>query len=82
MHGHVHGNIQSRVAGTIAMTAPSTAHAVAHDLATEAASEFVIEPPGFLVHAWTPQAGVVSHLAFSGSFDGPHPFHDEGGLID
>ena len=80
--GHLHRSIQRRFAGTIAMTAPSTAHAVALDLATQAASEFVMEPPGFLVHAWTPQAGVVSHLAFTGSFDGPHPFHDEAGLID
>ena len=80
--GHLHRSILRRFAGTIAMTAPSTAHAVALDLAADAASEFVMEPPGFLVHAWAPLAGVVSHLAFSGRFDGPYPFHDEGGLID
>ena len=80
--GHLHRSIQARFAGTIAMTAPSTAHAVALDLASDAASEFAMQPPGFLVHAWSPTGGVVSHLAFSGAFDGPYPFHDEGGLID
>ena len=80
--GHLHRSIQARFAGTIAMTAPSTAHAVALDLAPDAASEFAMQPPGFLVHAWSPTGGIVSHLAFSGAFDGPYPFHDKGGLID
>ena len=80
--GHLHRSIQARFAGTIAMTAPSTAHAVALDLATDAASEFAMQPPGYLVHVWSPTGGVVSHLAFSGAFDGPYPFHDGGGLID
>ena len=81
--GHLHRSIQTRFAGTIAMTAPSTAHAVAFDLAPDAASEFAMEPPGFLVHAWSGTARrVVSHVVFSGEFDGPYPFHDEGSLID
>jgi 3',5'-cyclic AMP phosphodiesterase CpdA len=80
--GHLHRSIQFRFAGTLAMTAPSTAHAVAFDVAAEAASAFMMEPPGFLVHAWTPSGGLVTHLAFSGSFEGPYPFHDDGGLID
>ena len=80
--GHLHRSIQARFAGTIAMTAPSTAHAVALDLATDAASEFAMQPPGYLVHAWSQTGDVASHLAFSGTFDGPYPFHDEAGLID
>lgn len=80
--GHLHRSIQARFAGTIAMTAPSTAHAVALDLATDAASEFAMQPPGFLVHAWSQTGHVVSHLAFSGTFDGPYRFHDDSGLID
>jgi 3',5'-cyclic-AMP phosphodiesterase len=80
--GHLHRSIQARFAGTIAMTAPSTAHAVALDLATDAASEFAMQPPGYLVHAWSETGRVVSHLAFSGTFDGPYRFHDGGGLID
>lgn len=80
--GHLHRSIQARFAGTIAMTAPSTAHAVALDLATDAASEFAMQPPGYLVHAWSQTGDVASHLAFSGTFEGPYPFHDEAGLID
>lgn len=81
--GHLHRSIQARWGGTVAMTAPSTAHQVALDLAPRAASAFTMEPPGFLVHAWTGTGPVVSHLAFVGEFDGPHPFHDVGGgLID
>lgn len=80
--GHLHRSIQARFAGTIAMTAPSTAHAVAFDLASDGASAFEMEPPGFLVHAWSETGQVTSHLGFSGTFEGPHPFHDGGGLID
>ena len=80
--GHLHRSIQARFAGTIVMTAPSTAHAVALDLASDAASEFTMQPPGFLVHAWSETGRVVSHLAFSGTFDGPYRFHDDSGLID
>jgi 3',5'-cyclic AMP phosphodiesterase CpdA len=80
--GHLHRSIQARFAGTLAMTAPSTAHAVAFDLANDAPSEFKMEPPGFLVHAWSETARVTSHLAFVGAFAGPFPFHDDGVLID
>lgn len=80
--GHLHRSIQARFAGTIAMTAPSTAHAVALDLASDGPSAFEMEPPGFLVHAWSETGQVTSHLGFSGTFEGPHPFHDGGGLID
>jgi 3',5'-cyclic AMP phosphodiesterase CpdA len=80
--GHLHRSIQARFAGTLAQTAPSTAHAVSLDLATDAASEFMMEPPGFLVHAWSATGQVTSHVAFTGSFDGPFPFHDQAGLID
>jgi 3',5'-cyclic AMP phosphodiesterase CpdA len=80
--GHLHRSIQARFAGTIAQTAPSTAHAVSLDLANDAASEFMMEPPGFLVHAWSSTGQVTSHVAFTGSFAGPFPFHDQGALID
>jgi Icc protein len=80
--GHLHRSIQARWAGTIAMTAPSTAHQVALDLAADAASAFMMEPPGFLVHAWSGTAPLITHLAYTGDFEGPYPFHDGGGLID
>ena len=80
--GHLHRSIQARFAGTVAMTAPSTAHAVAFDLASDAASHFMMEPPGFLVHGWSPTGQVTSHLVLTGTFEGPHRFHDQDGLID
>jgi 3',5'-cyclic AMP phosphodiesterase CpdA len=80
--GHLHRSIQVRWAGTIAMTSPSTAHQVVLDLSLDAASDFVFEPPGFLVHAWGDACPLVSHLAYSGEFPGPYPFHDAAGLID
>jgi Icc protein len=42
-----------------------------------------MEPPGFRLHAYTPQTGVVTHLAAIGDHQGPYPFHEPGGaLID
>ena len=81
--GHLHRAIDVRFGGTIASTCPGPAHQVTLDLDPEAASTFTMEPPGFRVHAWTPATGVVTHLAASGRFQGPYPFHEEGGgLID
>ncbi len=80
--GHLHRPIEARFAGTIACTAPSPAHQVALDLADDAASRFVMEPPSYRVHAWTPETGVISHTAFIGQHAGPFPFHENGRLID
>lgn len=81
--GHLHRSISVRFAGTVAMTSPSVAHAVAFDLDPNAASAFRMEPPGFVVHAWSAAGRIVSHVVPIGDFDGPHAFHEEGGgLID
>jgi 3',5'-cyclic AMP phosphodiesterase CpdA len=80
--GHLHRSISTRFAGTIASTCPGTSHQVVLDLSPEAPSRFVIEPPGFQLHVWEPNAGLVTHTAFIGDFDGPYPFYDSQGLID
>jgi 3',5'-cyclic-AMP phosphodiesterase len=80
--GHVHRPIETRFAGTIASTSPSPAHQVGLDLSPEARSKFVMEPPAYRLHAFTPETGVVSHTAFIGSFAGPYPFQENGKLID
>ncbi len=72
--GHLHRAIQTRFAGTIAMTCPGTAHQIALDLAANAPDRFVMEPPGFLLHAWSPRAGLVSHTVAIGEYAGPYPF--------
>lgn len=80
--GHLHRPIQARFAGTIACTVPGPAHQIALDLSDDAASSFVMEPPAYGLHAWTPATGVVSHTAFVGEFAGPYPFRENGRLID
>lgn len=72
--GHLHRPIQARVAHAPVSTCPSPAHQIALDLAENAREAFVMEPPGYQLHKWTPEAGVVSHTAFVGAFAGPYPF--------
>lgn len=72
--GHVHRPIEARFAGTIASTAPSPAHQVALDLDVDAPSRFVMEPPAYRLHAYSPETGLVSHTAYVGEFAGPYPF--------
>ncbi|HEV7821293.1 MAG TPA: phosphodiesterase [Burkholderiales bacterium] len=72
--GHLHRPIQARFAGTLACTAPSTAHQITLDLAADAPATFMLEPPAYYVHAWTPQTGVVTHTAYVDDFPGPYPF--------
>jgi len=81
--GHLHRAIDVRFGGTIASTSPAPAHQVCLDLAPDADSAWVLEPPAFRVHAWSAADGrLVTHLAASGRFEGPYPFHDNGALID
>lgn len=80
--GHLHRLIAGQCGGRRVLTAPAPAHQVALDLRPNAPSQFMLEPPGFLLHAWSPRGGLVSHQVFCGVHDGPHPFFDEHGLID
>ncbi len=74
--GHLHRPIQARFGGTIASTSPSPAHQVVLDLDPDAPLRFTLEPPGFQLHWWHDEVGLVSHTAFIGQFDGPYPYHD------
>ena len=76
--GHVHRPIQVRWRGSLASTAPSTAHQVVLDLRPGAEGTFAMEPPGYQVHVWSRETGIVSHTAQVGRFDGPHLFVDDG----
>ncbi|WP_459616359.1 phosphodiesterase [Bordetella sp. 2513F-2] len=81
MCGHLHRTIFQRFGGTVASTCPSTAHQVALDLRPDGPSAFVMEPPGFHLHAWRDGA-LVTHHAYLGQYAGPYPFHEDGALID
>jgi 3',5'-cyclic-AMP phosphodiesterase len=80
--GHDHRAIEKRYGGTIASVCPSPAHQVCLDLSLDAPSAWVLEPPAFRLYALGQDGRVVSHLAPIGDFDGPHPFHESGKLID
>jgi 3',5'-cyclic AMP phosphodiesterase CpdA len=80
--GHLHRNIVQRFGGTVVTTCPSPSHQVALDLDDDAVSRFVMEPPGFQLHLWRDGAGLVTHTAAIGDFDGPYPFYEGGKLID
>ncbi len=82
MCGHLHRTIYRRFAGTVVSTAPSPAHQVCLDISPQAASAWNLEPPGFHLHAWSASGGLVSHVAHTGLFPGPYPFHEKGALID
>jgi 3',5'-cyclic-AMP phosphodiesterase len=80
--GHLHRAIQVRFGGTIASTAPSPAHQVCLDLSPNAESLWMLEPPGFGLHALPAGGRLISHTVASGTYEGPFPFHDGGQLID
>jgi 3',5'-cyclic-AMP phosphodiesterase len=69
--GHYHRPIQVRWAGTVGFVAPSTAHQVALDLRSGEPNRFVLEPPGFGLHTWRPETGLVSHTQLIGDFGPP-----------
>lgn len=72
--GHEHRAIQTRFAGTIASTCPSTAHQISLDLRHAADPTYMLEPPGFQLHRWTAEDGLVTHAASIGPHPGPYRF--------
>ncbi|BAN97383.1 metallophosphoesterase [Plautia stali symbiont] len=82
LSGHLHRSVQARFAGTLACVAPGVSHQVALDLRDNGPANFVLEPPGFLLHRWQPQQGMSTHLCAIGDYPRPWPFYDAQGLID
>ena len=73
--GHHHRPITVRWAGTIGSVAPSTAHQVTLDLVPDGGtSSFTMEPPGFHLHIWSKDTGLVTHGVNIGRFEGAYPF--------
>jgi 3',5'-cyclic AMP phosphodiesterase CpdA len=79
--GHLHRPIQCRFGGTVASTCPSPAHQVALDLSSDGPDCYVMEPPGYQLHAWL-GGRLVTHNCVVGSFEGPYRFREGGVLID
>lgn len=74
MCGHVHRPIQIRWAGTLASIAPSTAHQATLDLHDDAPLSMKMEPPAIALHLWRPGTGLVTHVSYIGTYEGPKPF--------
>ena len=68
--GHLHRTIDRRFAGTVAGTAPSTAHQIQLDLRPGARLHFRLEPPGYQLHLWAAESGLVTHTAVLGDWSG------------
>jgi 3',5'-cyclic-AMP phosphodiesterase len=79
--GHLHRAIHTRFAHATVSCAPSPAHQVALQLFSDAPDQFVMEPPGYALHAWI-GGRIVSHHVAIGDFDGPFDFRHDGALID
>lgn len=72
--GHLHRTIMRRWGGTLACVAPSCAHQIALDIRSRGVPGYTLEPPGFLLHAWHPLHGLVTHQVPVGDFLGPYTF--------
>ena len=71
--GHLHRAIDRRFAGTVAGTAPSTAAQLRLSLTPGAPLRFMFEPPGYQLHLWCEDSGLVTHTAVFGEWPDPHP---------
>jgi len=73
--GHVHRVVHARFpnepGGVPVSICPSPAHQVTLEFGDDAADSYVMEPPGFQLHAWHPQTGLVTHTMPLGVFPGP-----------
>jgi Icc protein len=79
--GHLHRPIQVRFGDTLASTCPSPAHQVALDLRADGPDCFIMEPPGYQLHAWR-GGRLVTHTVVLGDWAGPYRFREGGVLID
>jgi hypothetical protein len=72
--GHLHRGMARRFAGTIAMSCPGSAHSLELSFG-DGPTQWNHEPPGLLLHRWTPASGLVSHHQVIGRHD-PRSYED------
>ncbi len=73
--GHIHLEAHVRWRGTVVTTAPSTGMRLELDLTLTRPSAFYLGLAGYLLHYWTPQRTLVTHVVqLCDTLDGPHPF--------
>jgi 3',5'-cyclic-AMP phosphodiesterase len=72
--GHVHRAMMRRWAGTVIIACPSTTTEIALQFRADARPQSFLAPPACMLHLWSPQQGLISHLSHIGGFPGPYPF--------
>lgn len=72
--GHVHRVMFRRWAGTVLATCPSTTTQIALQLRADASPQSYAGPAACLLHLWSPEHGLVSHVSHIGPQPGPYPF--------
>lgn len=72
--GHIHLLSHVRWRGTIVTTAPSMGMQLTLDLTQSKPSEFLLSDPSYLLHHWTPDQMLVTHLIQLNELDGPFEF--------
>jgi Icc protein len=69
--GHLHRPITTGWNGTVLTVSPSTAHQIALKLSDGGRAALVMEPPACLLHMWSEETGMVSHVSYIGTFETP-----------
>lgn len=60
--GHMHRSIHGNFAGAPVCVSPSASHQIAFDLRDGQPYRFTDEPAGYMMHVWTPEQGLISHV--------------------
>jgi len=69
--GHLHYTMHARWRGTTVSVSPSAVEQLHLAFAPDAPLASVGEPPGFQLHAWDAEDGLISHSVPVGAFAGP-----------
>lgn len=64
--GHLHRMVLGACGGRPVISAPSTAHQIAFAPGLPEAAQWTLEPPGLLVHLWSAELPLCSHLLHVG----------------
>ena len=73
--GHLHRTVQLRWEHAIVGVGPSTAHQLHLDFTPGMLTQYIMEPPGMLLHMWDEKQGLITHTMPIGDYAGPYDFH-------
>jgi 3',5'-cyclic AMP phosphodiesterase CpdA len=72
--GHIHLPTTARWRGTVVMSAPSMGMQLTLDLSQQIPSRFLLSAPAYLLHHWSAEKTLASHLVPLLDLPGPYPF--------